>query len=180
MSPPIEVTHPLITEDQIRRRVAELGREINTLYRDSGVPLSIIVVLKGACFFAIDLVRHLDLDTRIDFLQASSYVGMGSSGEVRLISDITMPIGGTDVLLVEDIVDTGLTANWLLRHLESHDTRSVKLCTLLDKPAGRHAPVQADFVGFTIPDEFVLGYGLDYDEGYRHLPSIYVARPVSP
>lgn len=178
MSAPIQLSHPLITPDQIRDRVHELGETISSEYADSPFPLSVIIVLKGACFFAVDLLRVLRLPTRVDFLQASSYIGMGSTGEVRLISDITMPIAGTDVLLVEDIVDTGLTASWLLRHLASHATRSVRLCTLLDKPAGRQVSVPVDYAGFTIPDEFVLGYGLDYDEGYRNLPAIYVARPV--
>lgn len=180
MSTAVELTRPLITSAQIEQRIDELGGEINDLYQDAGIPLSIIVVLKGACFFAVDLVRRLQLDTRIDFLQASSYSGQDSTGEVRLISDITMPIAHTDVLLVEDIVDTGLTANWLLHHLASHATRSVRLCTLLDKPARRRVDVAPDFVGFTIPDAFVLGYGLDYDEAYRHLPAIYIARPVQP
>jgi hypoxanthine phosphoribosyltransferase len=137
----------------------------------------VIVVLKGACFFAIDLLRHLTVPTRLDFLQASSYSGMGSTGEVRLHKDISMPIGGTDVLLVEDIVDTGLTASWLKRHLASHHPASVRLCTLLDKPSRRRIPADIDYIGFTIPDAFVLGYGLDYDEGYRNLPAVYVARP---
>jgi hypoxanthine phosphoribosyltransferase len=178
VSGPIVLDHPLIDSDAIARRVRELGEAINRDYAGTGRPLSVIVVLKGACFFAMDLLKHLDLETRVDFLRASSYSGMGSTGEVRLHYDITMTIGGTDVLLVEDIVDTGLTASWLLRHLASHEPASVRLCSLLDKPAGRRVPVPIDYVGFTIPDEFVLGYGLDYDEGYRHLPSIYVARPA--
>jgi hypoxanthine phosphoribosyltransferase len=165
----------LISSGAIETRVEQLASSIHSDYANSPHPLSVIIVLKGACFFAIDLLRRIDLPTRIDFLQASSYVGMGSTGEVRLISDITMPIAGTDVLLVEDIVDTGLTASWLLRHLASHETRSVRLCTLLDKPAGRRVDVPIDYVGFTIPDEFVLGYGLDFEEGYRNLPAIYVA-----
>ncbi|GAC1445846.1 MAG: hypoxanthine phosphoribosyltransferase [Chloroflexota bacterium] len=176
MGGPIELARPLITPDQIEIRVAELGDEINAYYSESGRPLSVIVVLKGACFFAIDLLRKLSLQTRVDFIKASSYVGMGSTGEVRLHSDIHMAIAGTDVLLVEDIVDTGLTASWLRRHLASHGPASVRLVTLLDKPDGRTVHVDIDYVGFTIPDEFVLGYGLDYDEGYRNLPGIYVAR----
>ncbi len=118
------------------------------------------------------------MPTRLDFLQASSYSGMGSTGEVHLHKDISMPIGRTDVLLVEDIVDTGLTGSWLLQHLASHRPASVRLCTLLDKPAGRRFEVQIDYTGFVIPDVFVLGYGLDYDEGYRNLPAIYVTRPL--
>lgn len=173
----IEVMDPLITPDQIERRVRELAGEIDAAYAGTGGPLSVIIVLKGACFFAIDLLRHLTLETRLDFMQASSYSGTGSTGEVRLLSDITLPIAGTDVLLVEDIVDTGLTADWLKQHLSSHKPASVRLCTLLDKPSRRRLDVHIDWSGFTIPDTFVLGYGLDYDEAYRNLPAVYVARP---
>jgi len=174
----IAIGQPLITGAEIERRVRELARTINQDYAGRERPLSVIVVLKGACFFAIDLLKHLDLHIHLDFLQASSYSGMGSTGEVRLHADIHMPIGDTDVLLVEDIVDSGLTASWLVRHLAGHRPASVRLCTLLDKPSGRQIPVQIDYTGFTIPDAFVLGYGLDYDEGYRNLPAIYVARPI--
>lgn len=177
MVEPIEVGEPLITAEAIEGRVRELAQTINDDYLGTGRPLSVIVVLKGACFFAIDLLRHLKVPTRLDFLQASSYSGMGSTGEVRLHKDISMPISGTDVLLVEDIVDTGLTASWLKRHLASHTPATVRLCTLLDKPARRLIPAEIDYIGFTIPDEFVLGYGLDYEEGYRNLPAVYVARP---
>ena len=177
MTPAVKIGDPLITADAIRQRVAEMALQINQDYIPTGRALSVIIVLKGACFFAIDLLRHLTLATRLDFLQASSYSGMGSTGEVHLHKDITMPIAGTDVLLVEDIVDTGLTASWLLQHLSSHHPASVRLCTLLDKPQGRRIPVKIDYVGFIIPDEFVLGYGLDYYEGYRNLPAIYVAKP---
>lgn len=176
----IELGDPLITAHQIERRVREMADQINGDYRDTGRPLSVITVLKGACFFAIDLLRHLTLPTRLDFLQASSYSGMGSTGEVTLHKDIRMPIAGTDVLLVEDIVDTGLTASWLLRHLGGHSPASLKLCSLLDKPTRRLVTVPIDYLGFTIPDAFVLGYGLDYDEAYRNLPAIYVAHPVEP
>jgi len=178
MPRPIELDRPLIEADAIQRRVGELAEEINRDLGKEGRPVSVIVVLKGACFFAIDLLKHLRLDTRLDFLQASSYAGMSSTGEVRLHSDIDMPIAGTDVLLVEDIVDTGLTASWLLRHLASHEPATVKLCSLLDKPAGRRVPVDIQYTGFTIPDEFVLGYGLDFEERFRHLPAVYVARQL--
>jgi hypoxanthine phosphoribosyltransferase len=178
VSKPIVLDRPLIRAEEIDGRIVDLAAQINTDFGGSGRPLSVIVVLKGACFFAIDLLKRLTLETHVDFLRASSYSGMGSTGEVRLHSDITMPIGGTDVLLVEDIVDSGLTASWLLQHLASHNPASVRICTLLDKPANRQIPVSMDYVGFTIPDEFVLGYGLDYDESYRNLPHIYVAREV--
>jgi hypoxanthine phosphoribosyltransferase len=173
----IDLEHPLIPADAIEARTRELADQINNDYAGTERPLSVIIVLKGACFFAIDLLKHITLHTRVDFLRASSYSGMGSTGEVRLHYDITMPIGETDVLLIEDIVDTGLTASWLMRHLASHNPASVRICTLLDKPAGRCEAVQMDYIGFTIPDKFVLGYGLDFDEEYRNLPAIYVATP---
>ena len=176
---PIEVGPPFLTADEIQSRVREVAQQINADYRDTHRPLSVVTVLKGACFFAVDLLRHVTVTTHLDFVQASSYLGgLSSTGEVRLHKDISMPIGGTDVLLLEDIVDTGLTASWLLGHLQSHNPASVRLCSLLDKPAGRRIPVSIDYTGFVIPDEFVLGYGLDYDEAYRNLPAIYVARPA--
>jgi hypoxanthine phosphoribosyltransferase len=173
---PIELGEPLITAQQLHERVASLAEEIRADYAEAPLPLSVIVVLKGACFFAVDLLKHLDLPCRMDFLQASSYSGIGSTGEVRLHSDITLPVAGTDVLLVEDIVDTGLTASWLAQHLASHRPASVRLCSLLDKPSARRIEVTIDYVGFTVPEAFVLGYGLDYEEGYRNLPAIYTAR----
>lgn len=153
----------------------ELAAQINEDYTGRGRPLSVVIVLKGACFFAIDLLKHVTVPARVDFLRASSYSGIGSRGEVTLHYDISMPVGGTDVLLIEDIVDTGLTVSWLLRHLATHDPESVRICTLLDKPSRRRVDVAIDYVGFTIPDEFVLGYGLDYNEAYRNLPGIHVA-----
>ncbi|PZS05325.1 MAG: hypoxanthine phosphoribosyltransferase [Chloroflexi bacterium] len=160
---------------QIRARVRRLARQIDEDYRDLDDPLSVIVVLKGACFFAVDLLRCLKIPTRLDFLQASSYKGVNSTGEVRLHKDISMPIAGARVLLVEDIVDTGVTARWLIRHLESHSPKDVKLCALLDKPSRRLTPVTLDYTGFTVADVFAIGYGLDFQESHRSLPSIYEA-----
>lgn len=180
MTEPIEVDRPLVSAADIDHKVRELAARINRDFSSTNRPLSVIVVLKGAVFFAIDLLRHITVPTRLDFLQASSYSGTGSSGEVTLHKDITMPIAGTDVLLVEDIVDTGLTASWLKHHLASHHPATVRLATLLDKPAGRKIAVDIDYTGFVIPDEFVLGYGLDYNEGYRNLPAIYTAHETHP
>lgn len=174
----IELDSPLLTADQIQQRVVELAETISRDFAGTGRPLSVIIVLKGACFFAIDLLRHLRVPTRVDFLRASSYHGTTSTGEVRLHYDISLPVAGMDILLVEDIVDTGLTASWLRRHLASHNPASVRLVTLLDKPARRTVPVAIDYTGFVIPDEFVLGYGLDFDEGYRNLPAIYTAHAI--
>jgi hypoxanthine phosphoribosyltransferase len=174
----IRLAGPLLTEEQIEQRVRTLAATIDHDYQQSNRPLSVITVLKGGCFFSIDLLRRLKVPIRLDFVQASSYSGMSSTGEVILHKDISMPIADTDVLLVEDIVDTGLTVSWLLRHLASHNPTSVRLCALLDKPARRTVPVTIDYLGFTIPDAFVLGYGLDYEEQYRNLPAIYVAEPI--
>ncbi|MGH2449421.1 MAG: hypoxanthine phosphoribosyltransferase [Chloroflexota bacterium] len=175
----IQLNEPLITAEQINRRVRELAEQINRDYGGREQPISIIIVLKGAVFFAIDLLRHLTIPIQVDFLQASSYQGgTASTGEVTLHKDINMPIAGTDVLLVEDIVDTGLTASWLREHLRSHQPASVRLASLLDKPSRRSIPVQIDYTGFQIPDAFVLGYGLDYDEGYRNLPAVYTAQEI--
>lgn len=178
--PPIELDRPLITPDRIESRLDELAAEIRSDLQGSDRPVSVVVVLKGAAFFAVDLMKRLDIPTRVDFLQASSYHGGTETvGEVTLVKDITMSIAGTNVLLVEDIVDTGLTASWLLQHLATHHPASLRLVTLLDKPSRRRVPVSIDYLGFQIPDEFVLGYGLDYEEGYRNLPAVYVARSTS-
>jgi hypoxanthine phosphoribosyltransferase len=166
---------PLLTAGTIQYRVEQLAEQINNDYASMPAPLSVIVVLKGASFFGIDLLKLLTIPTRLDFLQASSYVGTGTTGEVTLHKDIALPISGTQVLLVEDIVDTGLTAAWLVRHVATHDPARIRLVSLLDKPGRRRVPVTIDYVGFSIPDEFVLGYGLDYNELYRNLPAIYVA-----
>lgn len=176
MTSEIDIGEPLVSAEQIEQRVREMAQQINRDYAASEHPLSVIIVLKGASFFAIDLLKHLTMVTRLDFLQASSYSGMDSTGEVTLHKDISMAISGTHVLLVEDIVDTGLTASWLLQHLASHRPASMRLCTLLDKPTGRRLAVHIDYTGFVIPEAFVLGYGLDFDEKYRNLPAIYAAR----
>ena len=177
MSQTIDIGTPLIARDQIERRVREMAHDINRDYAGTGRPLTVVVVLKGACFFAVDLLKHVSLVVHLDFLEASSYRGTASTGEVRLIKDITLPIAAGDVLLIEDIVDTGLTASWLKLHLASHNPASVRLCALLDKPSGRRVHVEIDYTGFVIPDAFVLGYGLDFDEAYRNLPAIHVAKP---
>lgn len=180
MEEAIRRANPLITAEQIDLRVQELAREIDIDYAARGRPLSVIIVLKGAAFFAIDLLKHITVPTQLDFLQASSYFGTDSTGEVTLHKDISMAISGTDVLLIEDIVDTGLTASWLRQHLSSHQPASIRLCTLLDKPERRRIPVEIDYTGFVIPDAFVLGYGLDYNERLRNLPAVYTISPPSP
>jgi hypoxanthine phosphoribosyltransferase len=163
----------LLSRQQIQQRVAELGAEITRDYR--GRPLHLICILKGACIFLSDLIRALALDVSVDFIAVSSYKNSTSnSGEVQLTKDLDAPLAGRDVLLVEDILDTGLTLNYLQHLLESRGPSSLRIAALLDKPSRRVRAVAAHYVGFDIPDAFVVGYGLDYGERYRQLPDVCV------
>ncbi len=161
----------LIDEETLKKRVREMGRQITEDYR--GKDLVIVAILKGAVVFTSDLIKEIKLPLAIDFMAVSSYgVSTKSSGVVRILKDLEEEIEGRDVLIVEDIVDTGLTLHYLLENLWSRGPRSLKICCCLDKPTRRSAPVEVDYVGFDIPDEFVVGYGLDYAERYRNLPYI--------
>ena len=163
----------LITADRIRARVAEMGRQITADY--SGRPLRLIAILKGACFFLSDLSRAIHRDVSIDFMGIASYGrGKSSSGEVKVTKDLDQEIAGLDVLIVEDIVDTGITLTYLCQVLQQRHPRSLRIATLLDKPTRRLKPVDVAYIGFQIPDEFVVGYGLDYAEKYRNLSDICV------
>lgn len=163
---------PLLSEQQIQKRVKELAQKIRQDYQ--GKELVVVGVLKGGFVFMADLVRHLEGPMTCDFLRMSSYDAQGrSTGTVRLEFDLTQPIEGKDVLVVEDIVDTGLTAKVLLNHLREKKPRSVKLCTLLHKEIFESEPV-IDYLGFTIPNRYVVGYGMDRNGRYRHLPFIGV------
>ena len=169
-------TRVLIDEQALEERIATLGREIRSHYGDE--PITCIGVLKGSFIFLADLVRVMGGDVRVEFLGVSSYHGgTRSTGVVRITHDLKHPIDGQHCLIVEDIVDTGLTADYLMRLLAVRGPRSLKLCTLLDKPGNREIDVPVDFVGFTIPDEFVVGYGLDLGELYRNRPHIAVYSP---
>ena len=166
----------LISEEAIQRRVKELGEEIRAAYGDQ--PITAIGVLKGSFMFMADLVRSVGGEIRCDFLGVSSYQGgTRSTGVVRITQDLKHPIDGQHCLLIEDIIDTGLTMDYLQRMLAVRKPRSLKVVTLLDKPSNREIAVSADFVGFTIPDDFVVGYGLDLGELYRNLPYIAVYSP---
>ncbi len=168
--------HILVDEDSLKRRVAELGRAISADYQ--GKDLVMICVLKGGVSFLTDLMRRLDIPHEIDFMAISSY-GRGqrdSSGVVRIVMDLHANIAGRDVLLVEDIVDSGQTMDYLLRLLRAREPSSLRVCTLLNKPSRRVVDVPLAYIGFDIPDEFVLGYGLDYDEKYRNLPYVGVLK----
>ena len=167
----------LLTEGQIQARVAELGAQISADY--AGRRLTLVSVLKGSLPFMADLMRAITIPLRIDLMEVSSYGGLTteSSGLVRILQDLSASIDGRDVLLVEDIIDTGLTLNYLLRYLRGKNPRSLRICALLDKPARRLVDIQIDYLGFTIPDQFVVGYGLDYGELYRNLRYVGVLRP---
>jgi hypoxanthine phosphoribosyltransferase len=163
----------LISGEKIAARIAELGEQITREFE--GRELVCVGVLKGCFPFLADLVRTIRLPIRVDFLGVSSYgSGTSSSGVVRLTSDLSRPVQGLDVLLIEDIVDTGLTMRYLLDSLATRLPRSISICTLLHKPARTEIEIELDYVGFEIPDEFVVGYGLDYDEQYRNVPYIGV------
>ncbi|HSN84261.1 MAG TPA: hypoxanthine phosphoribosyltransferase [Polyangiales bacterium] len=164
---------PLIDAGTIARRVAELGREITHDYL--GKEPVMIVVLKGSYVFAADLARHIDLDVSIDFLGVRSYGDdQQSTGVVQITADLTQPIEGKHVIVVEDIVDTGLTVSYLYENLETRRPASIKLASLLHKPARTQVPAQIDYLGFTIDDVFVVGYGLDYRQRFRNLPYLAV------
>jgi hypoxanthine phosphoribosyltransferase len=168
---------PLLSAEMIHERVSALGIQLNSDYAQSEA-VRVIGVLKGAWIFLADLVRQLDLPISCDFLGVSSYgQATTSSGVSRMTTDLNEPIAGLDVILVEDIVDTGLTMRFLLKTLALREPRSLRTCTLLDKPSRRRVPFTPDYVGFTIPDQFVVGYGLDCAGAYRHLPYIAIWRP---
>jgi hypoxanthine phosphoribosyltransferase len=170
---PAEPLRVLIPAEAIRRRVSELGREIALHYGDRTPVL--VGVLKGAVVFLADLIRAVEAPLECDFIAVSSYGAQSrSSGIVKLTADLAASVEERDVLIVEDIVDTGRTLAYLQRNLETRQPRSVRVCTLLDKAARREVPVTLHHVGFTIPDEFVVGYGLDYGGRYRNLPHIAV------
>jgi len=164
----------MLSEEQIRRRVAEMGADITRDY--GGKPLKLVGVLKGSFMFMADLARAIDLPVKIDFIGTSSYQGTKTSGVVRITNDLSRPIEGEHVLLIEDIVDTGLTMQYLLENLGTRRPASVKVCALLEKPSRAKVHVVVDYKGFTIPDEFVVGYGLDWDGRLRNLPFIGVVR----
>lgn len=171
-NPNLEV---LFSEKQIAERVKELGANISRDYAGS-TPL-LIGVLKGACVFLSDLLRAIDLPLAVEFMAISSYgTGMRTTGEVRIIKDLDTAVDGRDILVVEDIIDTGLTLSYLISTLHARGARSVKLAALLDKHERREREVPIDYKGFVIPDAFVVGYGLDYAERYRNLPFIAVLK----
>ena len=171
-----DVGEVLISHQQIRERTEELGRQITEDY-DGKDPL-LICILKGGLMFLADLMRAIDLPLEIDFIAVSSYGdSTESSGVVRILMDLERNIQGRHVLIVEDIIDTGRTLSYIIENLHTRGPASIKVCTLLDKPARRELEIPIDYVGFTIPDRFVIGYGLDYGEIYRNLPFVGILKP---
>lgn len=166
----------LLTEEQLQAKIKELGAKLSEDYRDRN-PL-VICVLKGAFIFMADLVKHIAIPIEIDFMAVSSYgSSTKSSGVVRIIKDLEVSVEGRDVIIVEDIIDSGLTLSYLIDVLERRNARSVAVVALLDKPERRKIHLDVEYRGFTLPDEFVVGYGLDYAEKYRNLPFIGVLKP---
>jgi hypoxanthine phosphoribosyltransferase len=171
------VTDVLIEADALQHRIAELGEEISNDY--TGRDLLLVGVLKGAVFFMADLMRNLSIPCEIDFMAISSYgEGTDSSGVVRILKDLDINIEGRDVLVVEDIIDSGLTLSYLIRNLEAREPATLEICALMTKPERREIEVPVRYVGFEIPNRFVIGYGLDFGERYRNLPYVGVLDPA--
>lgn len=171
-----DIAKVLIPERDLQARVAELAQAINGTYGDDDRPL-LVCVLKGAFVFLADLTRHLEVRHEVDFMEVSSYgAGTKSSGVVRILLDLEQNIEGRHVLIVEDIIDSGRTLQYITRNLQTRRPASLRVCTLLSKPSRREVEVPLDFVGFEVPDEFVVGYGLDFGEEYRNLPFIGVLK----
>jgi len=171
-----DVAKILITEEQLQERIAELGKQISKDY-EGNRPL-LVCILKGGILFLSDLMRHITIPHEIDFMDISSYgAGTESSGVVRILKDLDANIAGRHVLIVEDIIDTGHTLDYILRNLRTREPASLRICTLLSKPARREKDVPLEYVGFEIPNEFVIGYGLDFAEIYRNLRYIGVLKP---
>ena len=171
-----DVQEILFSEEQLKQRVAELGAQITRDY--AGKKPVLASVLRGSYIFMADLSRAIDLPVSVDFMCVSSYgKGTSSSGQVQITKDLSDPIEGKDLIIVEDILDSGNTLYYLMQVLQARKPASIRLCTLLDKPERRTKPITADYWGFSIPDAFVVGYGLDYAEHYRNLPYIGVLKP---
>ena len=170
------IAEVLYSEEDLKQIVRRMGAEISRDY--AGKNLFLVCVLKGSFVFMSDLARAIDIPCTIDFLSVSSYgSGTSSSGEVQLIKDLTCPLGDKDLLVVEDILESGVTLSFLLEMLSARHPRSIRLCTLLDKPARRKVDIKANYVGAEVEDKFIVGYGLDYAEKYRNLPYIGVLKP---
>lgn len=172
-----ETIKVLVSEEEVSKRICEMGKQISKDYE--GKQIHLICVLKGGVFFMCDLAKRISVPVSMDFMSVSSYgADTKSSGVVKIVKDLDEPLDGKDVLIVEDIIDSGRTLSYLIEILRKRNPKSIRLCTLLDKPERRVKDVKVDYVGFGIPDEFVVGYGLDYAQKYRNLPYIGVVEGV--
>ena len=171
-----DIEKVLVTEQEISEITKALGKKITEEYKGKNVLL--VSILKGAVVFMADIMREIDLKCEIDFMVVSSYgSGVKTSGNVKIIKDVDIPLTGKDVIIIEDILDSGLTLNYIINMLKERNPNSIEICTLLDKPSGRKAEVYAKYIGKEVPDAFVVGYGLDYDERYRNLPYVGILKP---
>lgn len=171
-----DVKKILISEEKIKQKSKELGKEITEYYKNHEKPPVLVALLKGSVPFLAELIKHIELDIEYDFMDVSSYEGTESKRDIRIIKDLDRSIKNLDILLVEDIVDTGHTFNEIKKLLLNKGAKDCKVVSLLDKPSRREVDVEADFVGFVIPNEFVIGFGLDFDEKYRNLPYVGVLK----
>ncbi|WMJ84594.1 hypoxanthine phosphoribosyltransferase [Oscillospiraceae bacterium LTW-04] len=171
-----DIQKVLISEEEIKNKVAELGRQISEDYKDKN--LMLVSVLKGSVVFMADLMRAITIPASIDFMSVSSYgSGVKTTGVVKIIKDLDEVLTGRDILIVEDILDSGMTLAYLKEHIGAKDAKSIRIATLLDKPERRRVNIVPDYKGFAVPDEFVVGYGLDFDEKYRNLPYVGILKP---
>ncbi len=173
-----DIAKVMFTEEELQKKIAEIGARITRDYADAEEEIYCVGILKGAVVFYTDLVRAIDLPVRFDFMIASSYgSGTVSSGSVKILKDLDYDIEGKHLIVVEDIIDSGTTMNYLMKYFRERKPASLKLCSLLSKPSRRTVDVQIDYCGFEVPDEFLVGYGLDYAEKYRNLPFIGILKP---
>ncbi len=172
-----DIDHILVSQQQLQDKISELGAQISRDY--DGHELLLVSILKGSVVFMADLMRAITIPCAIDFMVVSSYGGSNTTttGLVKIVKDLDQDLSGKDVLIVEDILDTGVTLSHLMPMLQMRNPRSVKICSILSKPSRRKADIEPDYMGFEVPDEFVVGYGLDYDEKYRNLPYVGVLKP---
>ena len=171
-----DIERTLLSEQEIKEITQRLGKKITEEYKGKNVLL--VSILKGAVVFMADMMREIDLKCEIDFMVVSSYgSGVKTSGNVKIIKDVDIPLTGKDVIIIEDILDSGLTLNYIINMLKERNPNSIEICTLLDKPSGRKAEAYAKYIGKEVPDAFVVGYGLDYDEKYRNLPFVGILKP---
>ena len=172
-----DIERVLYSKEELNRRMDELAKQLTAEYRDQR-PL-IIYVMTGAVLFTVDMIKRMDIMAKLDFIDVSSYYGgTSSTGKVKLVQDLKSDVRDRSILIMEDIVDTGHTLKYLIDLLKERGAKSVKVCTLLDKPEGRQVEVKADYVGFNVPNEFLVGYGLDYQGYYRNLPYVGILKPA--